>query len=236
MPSAPAVPLAIDLDVLKLPGEDVTLDDVERAAHALTGWQAGQPLVNQLLDVVEAYARGARAGRVPRRLGHDPGAVPVRTVACGRAHLDEHTCPVTVKREAVLPVVTTCVSCLGVVDQDGKVTPPLEPTPRADTRALDQASAEMEPAKRVRTGVRNEPTMTPEQLLLVPDTEVDALTEAQRAARHVLMTRSQVCSTCALVKGLDDFYKDRARLTGRASRCKDCANAASAARRRAKTP
>lgn len=210
MPSAPTVPLAIDLDVLKLPGEDVTLDDVERAAHALTGWQAGQPLVNQLLDVVEAYARGARAGRVPRRLGHDPGAVPVRTVACGRAHLDEHTCPVTVKTVQV-------------------------PTPVA--LALDEAAKTLPPRARApRVGVRNEPTMTPEQLLLVPDTEVDALTEAQRAARHVLMTRSQVCSTCALVKGLDDFYKDRARLTGRASRCKDCANAASAARRRAKTP
>jgi hypothetical protein len=211
MPSAPALPLAVDLDVTKVEGQDVTLDDVETAAYALTGWQAPQHLVQQLLDVVEAYARGARAGRVPRRLGHDPGKLPVRApVACGRAHLDEHTCPVTVKTvEVEVPVPA----------------------------ALDEAAKTVAPAARApRVGIRNEPTMTPGELILVPDTEVDQLTDAQRMARHVLMTRSQGCSTCGVVKALDEFYRDKARLTGHASRCKDCANAASAARRRAKTP
>lgn len=234
MPSPPTTgPLAVDLDVLKLgtTEDPVSRDDVERALYALTGWQQPQALVDAAMAVIDSYATAVKLGVVvPRRDGH-----ATAVMRCTRQHLDEHTCPITVKREAVLPVVTTCVSCLGVVDQDGKVTPPLEPTPAADTRALDQASAEMETVKRVRTGVRNEPTMTPDQLLLVADTEVDTLTEAQRTARHTLMTRSQCCSTCGLVKSLDDFYRDKARLTGHASRCKDCANAATKARRTTKT-
>ena len=204
MPSPPPTPLAVDLDVLKLgtTEDPVSRDDVERALYALTGWQKPQHLVDAALDVVDSYAKGVKAGRVvPARGGHG-------TVACGRAHLDEHTCPVTVKvvREpAMVPVVGTT-------------------SPYADT---------VKPA-RVRTGVRNEPTMTPGELLLVADTEVEKLTEAQRAARHTLMMRSQHCSSCGTLKALDDFYRDKARLTGHASRCKTCANAATAARR--KTP
>lgn len=205
MPAVGPIPLAVDLDVLKLgtTADPVDRDDVERALYALTGWQKPQHLVDAALDVVDAYATEARAGRVvPARSGHG-------TVACGRAHLDEHTCPVTVKvvREpALVPVIGTT-------------------SPYADTVKPD----------RVRTGVRNEPTMTPGDLLLVPDTDVEKLTEAQRTARHILMTRTQGCSTCGGIKSLDDFYRDKARLTGRASRCKDCANAATSARRR-KTP
>jgi len=204
MPSVGPLPLAVDLDVLKLgtTEDPVSRDDVERALYALTGWQEPQRLVDAALDVVDSYAHEVRAGRVvPARSGHG-------TVACGRAHLDEHTCPVTVKvvREpALVPVVGTT-------------------SPYADT---------VKPA-RVRTGVRNSPAMTPDELLLVDERHVDQLSDAQRAARHVLLTRTQTCSTCGGVKALDEFYRDRARLTGHASRCKDCANAATNARR--KTP
>ena len=204
MPSPPPTPLAVDLDVLKLgtTEDPVSRDDVERALYALTGWQKPQHLVDAALDVVDSYATGVKAGRVvPARGGHG-------TVACSRAHLDEHTCPITVKvvREpALVPVVGTT-------------------SPYADT---------VKPA-RVRTGVRNTPTMTPDELLLVEDPDVAQLTEAQCTARHILMTRTQGCSTCGEIKSIDDFYRDKARLTGRASRCKDCANAATNARR--KTP
>lgn len=204
MPSVGPVPLAVDLDVLKLgtTEDPVDRDDVERALYALTGWQKPQHLVDAALDVVDSYATGVRAGRVvPARGGHG-------TVACSRAHLDEHTCPVTVKvvREpAMVPVVGTT-------------------SPYADT---------VKPTGRALTGAR-EPTMTPGELIQVPETDVARLTEAQRAARHVLLTRTQVCSTCGEAKSLDEFYRDKARLAGHASRCKRCANAASVARR--KTP
>lgn len=206
MPSPPTQPLAVDLDVFKLGTDEspVERDDVERALYALTGWQKPQALVDAALDVIDSYVRGARLGTViPHRGGHV-------SVACHRAHLDEHVCPITVKRVEVEV-----------------------PTPVA----LDQAEATVAPPARApRIGVRNEPTMTPGELLLVADTEVETLSDAQRAARHVLMTRSQACSTCGVVKSLDDFYRDKARLTGHASRCKDCANAATAARRGKKTP
>lgn len=233
MPSPPTTgPLAVDLDVLKLgtTEDPVSRDDVERALYALTGWQQPQALVDAALAVVDSYATSVALGVVvPRRDGHGQ-------VACHRAHLDGHACP---KPAAVLPVVTTCVSCLAQVEPtvnelvDATVaTAHLAAVAARDTRALDQASQTTEPGKRVRTGVRNEPTMTPGELLLVDDLHVDELTEAQRAARHTLMTRSQGCSTCGRVKSLDEFYRDKARLTGHASRCKDCANAATAARRR----
>lgn len=204
MPSPPSTPLAVDLDVLKLgtTEDPVSRDDVERALYALTGWQKPQHLVDAALDVVDSYAQAVRAGRVvPARGGH-------ATVACGRAHLDEHTCPVTVRvvREpAMVPVVGTT-------------------SPYADT---------VKPA-RVRTGVRNEPTMTPAELLQVDGDHLAQLSDAQRAARQVLLLNTQGCSTCGEVKSLDAFYRDKARLTGHASRCKDCANAATSARR--KTP
>lgn len=202
MPSPDPLPLAVDLDVLKKPGEDVTLDDVERAAHALTGWQAQQRLVDQLLDVVETYARGARAGRVPRRLGHDQAAVRRVAAPCSRAHLDDHVCPVTVRRVEVS-------------------TPP----------ALDVAAANLAPSEPARViGHRNVASMTPAELLAADEAE---LSPAQRHARLVLLSGRQRCSSCEVMKPLAEFYRDKARLTGHASRCKDCANAATRARRQA---
>ena len=205
MPSPPTGPLAVDLDVLKLgtTEDPVCRDDVERALYALTGWQKPQALVDACLAVVDSYATSVALGVVvPRRDGH-----VTAVTRCAREHLDEHLCPVTVKRVEV-PVAA----------------------------ALDEAAETLPPKARApRVGVRNEPTMTPGQLLLVADTEVDSLTEAQRAARHTLMTRSQGCSTCGRVKSLDEFYRDKARLTGHASRCKDCANAATKARRKSES-
>lgn len=202
MPSPPTGPLAVDLDVLKLgtTEDPVSRDDVERALYALTGWQKPQALVDACLAVVDSYATSVALGVVvPRRDGH-----ATAVMRCTRSHLDEHTCPVTVKRVEV-PVAA----------------------------ALDEAAETLPPKARApRVGVRNEPTMTPGELLLVDDLHVDELTEAQRAARHTLMMRSQHCSSCGTLKSLDDFYRDKARLTGHASRCKTCANAASAARRK----
>ena len=230
MPSPPAGPLAVDLDVLKLgtTEDPVTLDDVERALYALTGWQKPQRLVDAALGVVVAFAREVRLGTVaPRRSGHG-------TVACGRAHLDEHVCPVAVKREAV---ITTCVSCLGVaeptVDElvDATVaTAKLAATTRA---SLDDAVDEATPPARVRTGVRNTPTMTPLEIVAAKPSD---LTPAQLNAYGVLTTGVQLCSACKVTKPLASFYNDKARLTGKASRCKECANAATAARRGGNTP
>lgn len=227
MPSVGPVPLAVDLDVLKLgtTEDPVSRDDVERALYALTGWQKPQHLVDSALDVVDSYAHEVRAGRVvPARNGH--GAV-----ACGRAHLDDHVCEVKVVE---VPLAAPARQTTPVADER-----PLDGVTYRDTRALDQAQRDVEqgePGRRVRTGVRNEPTMTPGELLLVDGADVDQLSDAQRAARHTLLINTQGCSACGSVKSLDDFYKDRARLTGRASRCKECANAATAARRGKKTP
>lgn len=215
MPSTVAGPrpLAVDLDVLKLgtTEDPVSRDDVERALYALTGWLKPQRLIDAALDVVDSYATQVRAGRVvPAREGHvavvrravvAPVAAPLR---CSRAHLDEHTCPVSVELVEV-PV--------SVPATPGSVAEP----------AVRQVWA------------RSTPTMSPEELLLVADADVKSLSPAQRGARHALMTSSQTCKLCSLVKSLDDFYKDSARLTRRSSRCKDCANASAAARRR-KTP
>ena len=202
MPSPPTLPLAVDLDVFKLGTDEsrVERDDVERALYALTGWQKPQALVDAAMAVIDSYAKGVKLGVVvPRRDGH-----ATAVTRCTREHLDEHLCPVTVKRVEV-PVAA----------------------------ALDEAAKTLPPRARApRVGVRNEPTMTPAELLLVDDLHVDELTEAQRAARHTLMMRSQHCSSCGTLKSLDDFYRDKARLTGHASRCKTCANAATAARRR----
>lgn len=226
MSGSPTLPLAVDLDVFKLGTGEEVVDraDVERALYALTGWQKPQHLVDAMLDVVDSYARGVRLGRVvPAASGH----LVVRGGAtCHRAHLDEHTCPVTV-RTVVERVPVSAVEAPPLVET------PLVAVPRAERRALDEAAASVEPGKRVRTGVRNAPALTPEALLAADEA---ALTDAQRAARHVLLTRSQRCGTCGLVRGLDEFYRDKARLTGHASRCKDCANAASAARRRKSPP
>lgn len=246
MPSSPPTPLAVDLDVLKLGTTDdpVSRDDVERALYALTGWQKPQRLIDAALDVVDSYATEVRAGRVvPARSGHG-------SVACGRAHLDEHTCPVTVRvvREPApvplaepvskQPDTSRCRTCAH--DQHaGLCTVLVVRPPSAGLHGpvpcgcgLD--STPSPPPTRVRTGVRNTPAMTPDELLLVDERHVDQLSDAQRAARHVLLTWTQTCSTCGGVKALDEFYRDRARLTGHASRCKNCANAATSARR--KTP
>lgn len=237
MPSPDPLPLTVDLDVLKKPGEDVTLDDVERAVHALTGWQAQQRLVDQLLDVVETYARGARAGRVPRRLGHDQAAVRHVATPCGRAHLDDHVCPAEPTRE--VEVTPAQHHPLATLDRTAASAPPLarpevERVTPQDAAALAEAAKTVEPSRPARrVGARNVASMTPAELLLVDDLHLDELTEAQRAARHTLMMRSQHCSSCGTLKSLDDFYRDKARLTGHASRCKDCANAATRARRQA---
>jgi hypothetical protein len=202
------MPLAVDLDVLKLGTleDPVERTDVERALYALTGWQKPQRLVDAALDVIDSYATGVRAGRVvPAQMGHT-----TVTVACDREHLDEHLCPITVKT---------------VVE-----TPPLAPVTREDTRALVKAAVETvqegEPVRKV--AFRNVATMTPAEILAA---DPSTLTQAQLNAHSVLVSKEQRCSACALVKALTEFYRDKARLTGHASRCKDCANAATSARR-----
>lgn len=223
MPSPPPAPLAVDLDVLKLgtTEDPITLDDVERALYALTGWQKPQALVDAALDVVVAFAREVRAGQVaPRRDGH-------LVVACTRAHLDDHACPVTAKTVEVERLVDA-------LDRSRATAPPLALAP-AERAPLDQAATALPPSESVRRlGVRNVASMTPEQLVM-DVVNVEELTPAQRAAREALLANRQRCSTCDATKPLTEFYRDKARLTGHASRCKDCANAATAARRR-KTP
>lgn len=209
-------PLAVDLNVLKLgtTEDPVNRDDVERALYALTGWAKPQLLVDAALDVIDSYATAVRASRVvPARSGHDVPAVAAgrnsAVVVCGRDHLDEHTCPaVEVKTVEVMVEVPVevRVPVLGAM------------------------------AVKDRVWARSDPTMSPEELLLVDEADVHRLTDAQRGARDVLVAHQATCSMCSMLKSLDDFYKDSSRLTRRSSRCKDCANTAAAARRRAKTP
>jgi hypothetical protein len=256
MPSPPAGPLAVDLDVLKLgtTEDPVSLDDVERALYALTGWQKPQHLVDAALDVVNAYARQVRAGRVlPGRVGHDSGV-------CTREHLADHVCPVTVKTvEVRVPVPTPAVErkpepepvALPATDGNapcaaGGGCVVLEGCPHgcqvAKFEAAERARqsvaaiatelkpAVAEPAPRVST---REPALTVEELLTLDESQ---LRPAQRAARAVLLAGEQKCAECGVTKPLDSFYRDNAKLTRRMGKCSDCANAAAVARRKRKTP
>lgn len=259
MPSLPAGPLAVDLGVLKTVGTEatnpVTFSDVETALYALTGWQKPQRLVDAMLDVVEAYARGARAGRVaPRRSGH-------LVVACGREHLDGHQCPVTVKTEQVERVVDPCEhgcrDAAAELTRLGQEMARAEPLPATDGNAPCTAPAgcvvhegcprgckvakfeasEATAAVAVEPEVlsprsRYDRSMTPDQLL---DDGVDVarLTPAQRKARLVLLAGEQMCVECGKTKPLAAFYKDKAKLTGRMSKCSGCSNAAAQRRKAA---
>lgn len=231
----PSSPLAVDLDVLKLGtlADPVERDDVERALYALTQWQKPQHLVDVALDVIDSYALGVRARRVvPARSGH--GAV-----ACTRPHLADHVCQTV----TVTPADPCRHGCREAVEAHSRLSEELdlefgEAQPQSeatlDLKQLIEAELTVTraPAPRTsRAGFRNVPAKTPEELLQVPDDAVEALTEAQRAARAVLVMQAQRCSVCEIQKPLDHFYCDKARLTGHASRCKQCANAA-----RRKTP
>ncbi len=246
MPSPPTGPLAVDLDVLKAGDttDPVTLDDVERALYALTGWQKPQRLVDQALDVVVAFARQVRAGRVvPQRDGH-------LVVACKREHLDEHLCPITVKT-AKLPATDGNAPCLapdGCTTLDGCVrgcrwaadelsrlgqemadTAELEPTVTAADIAAAVEAVRGEVTAAFSRSARG-PAMTVEHLM---DDGLDeaTLTPPQRHARAVLLAGRQQCTDCGETKALNAFYRDKAKLTGRMGKCADCSNKAAAARR-----
>jgi hypothetical protein len=230
MPS-PEPHVASDLGVLRRPSDvtdPVTREDVERALYSLTGWEKPQHLVDQMMDVVDTYVHGVRARVVPvnpTRL--PPGHLVIGK--CHREHLDEHTCPVTVKR----PLVDCTHGCRDAADELSRLgqemaepvgVEPLAAATYRDTRALDQVSREVEkaePAKYVRK-TRPVPAFKPEQLLAMSEAEAETLTAAQRGAREVLRQGRMRCTVCNLVKPLVDFYRDTSRLTGRASRCSKC--------------
>jgi len=244
MPSPPAGPLAVDLDVLKLGTTDdpVSLDDVERALYALTGWQKPQRLVDAALDVVRAYATAQRAGRVPAgRRGHNMGVRKHVAVACTREHLDEHVCPVTVKTVEVaakLPATdgnAPCAAGGGCVVQEGCPrgcqVARFEAAERA-RQSVEAIATELKPEPTPRVSSR-EPALTVEELLTLDESQ---LRPAQRVARAVLLAGEQKCAECGVVKPLDSFYRDNAKLTRRMGKCSDCSNKAAALRRGRKTP
>lgn len=237
-PPSAASPLAVDLDVLKLGtvADPVERDDVERALYALTQWQKPQYLVDVALDVIDSYALGVRARRVvPARGGH--GAV-----ACTRPHLADHVCQTV----TVTPADPCRHGCREAVEAHSRLSEELD-LEVGEAQAQPEATLDLQqlieteltgtraPAPRTsRAGFRNVPAKTPAELLQVPDDAVETLTGAQRAARAVLVAQAQRCSMCEEEKPLAQFYRDRARLTGHASRCKRCANAANAANARAR--
>jgi len=260
MPSAPAGPLAVDLDVLKLGTMDdpVSLDDVERALYALTGWQKPQHLVDAALDVVRAYATAQRAGRVPAgRQGHNMGirqrvTVPAPTT-CTREHLDEHVCPAVAK--TVEPPATDgnapCSAPAGCVVHEGcpqgcrvakfeateKTRLTVDDTDLTEAD-VDQLMAtgetvELVAAPRPTRASSREPALSVEELLTLDESQ---LRPAQRVARAVLLAGEQKCADCGVVKPLDAFYRDNAKLTRRMGKCADCSNKAAALRRGRKTP
>ena len=251
MPSPPPTPLAVDLNVMKLgTAEDpVSRDDVWRALYALTGWEQPQPLLDQAMRVVDAYAGHGVVS--DGRAGH---LVVQRGETCQREHLDEHQCPVIVKTEE-FPRSEYCQGgCSRVADELTALIPYVEPPSLAETtpyvepcaapagcvvregcprgcqvakfeaseaqRRVEDATLETVPARRL--------TMTPEELLVADEA---TLTVQQRRARDVLASGRQVCVRCGTDKPLTAYYKDRSRLTGRMSRCSDCAKVIAATRR-----
>lgn len=252
MPSPPPGPLSVDLNVLKTgdASSPVTYDDVEAALYALTGWQAPQALVSQALDVIVAFARGVQAGRVaPRRDGH-------LVVACTRAHLDGHVCAVA---PAKLPatdgnapclapdgctMLTDCVrGCRWAADELSRLgqemadaAPEPEPVVTASDIAAAVEAVRGEVTAAFSRSARG-PAMTIEQLM-ADGLDEATLTPAQRAARATLLLGDQQCSDCGVVKPLDKFYRDKAKLTGRMGKCSECSNAAAQRRKAAsrKTP
>lgn len=206
------------VEVKPLVADPVTLEDVERELYALTGWQEPQAAIDAVLDVVRRFAAATRRGVVPldRVLGHGTVA------ACTREHLEEHTCPVIVKTEPVVAIQMEPRPPVTEAERSITEIPPLPPL------ALD----EPEPVVAEPTSVRrNEPALTIEQLLVM---EPEQLRPAQRVARAVLLAGEQRCGGCGVVKPLDKFYKDNAKLTRRMSKCSECSNKASMARRAAR--
>lgn len=234
-------PLAADLNVLTVDvdAEPVTRDQVEGALYALTGWQKPQHLVDTAMTVIDSYATGVKRGVVPARPGH-----PV--ARCSREHLDDHVCEAPVDVTGVVTTACTLATgcrdatrcahgCSAAADELTRLFQETEVAPSEPEQKVETTPAKVrDEVERTASGKRTVASMTPEQLLAVKSTDLDGLTLAQRTARHVLTMGEQKCSRCGMVLPLTGFHRDKARLTGRASRCKNCHNMLSNSRKKAK--
>lgn len=247
-------PLAVDLGVMKLGGETdpVTREDVERALYALTGWSKPQTLVDTALLVVDRYAWGAEVGalaELPVRpaSGHSlPSGtsvpcepVSVQPQAQTRGNPSVVVAVMVMKHGSEADPadrVTTLVDTVqGAAPLPSKPVPP-KPAPAKKPAPVKQGAAKpkVKPVATESSRRGSGPTVTPKELVWMSVAGVEKLTDAQRAARTVLLTGTQRCSKCSADKSLDSFHRDKGRLTGHASTCKSCSNEADAARRAGK--
>lgn len=253
MPVSGPAPVAVDLDVFQLGTADavITRDDVERALYALTGWQKPQHLVDAMLDVVDSYATGVRLERVvPERVGHtvvrepcarahlDEHQCPI-TVKTERPVVDcTHGCRDAADAADALTRLGQEMDVTGGVNLE-PARPATDPWPEEVTATPNpkwtpgivaltpEELAKVATRKRYDVEVapptrktRYAPAMTPDALL---NAEPSSLTPAQRAARQTLLLGEQACSSCGETKPLDEYYRDKSRLTGHMGRCKGCA-------------
>lgn len=194
-------------------GIPVTRDEVERAVWTFTGWQLGQELVDELMNVIDAYAleldMPSFEAALDQRLGMAQQKPAEEAVVAQEEPVER---PEPDRRDRVLDWLQ------GLLERYGERTL-LELLANVEERITAAVAVPNPPVASsvfVHSGSITE--MVPESHGAEPSEPIWTSVEPVQAPR---VSR---CTKCGEVKSLEKFGKDSTRTSGYKSRCKTCLN------------